>query len=75
MPNKITLETIWNRDNIKVSRRTAKRIAGCIPRCGYEILVATRIHNNYQEKLWLQNISNAEFRFWRYIDVVAVQSN
>jgi hypothetical protein len=75
---KRTIETIWEEypttypSGVDVSRRTAKRIAGGIPRCGYEIEVATRIHNGYKQTMWLQNISNAVYRFRVYTDVVRV---
>lgn len=58
----------WKHD---VSRSTAKRIAGAIPRCGYERKVATfnGIDNqgwSFTYNLWLSNTSNAQFTFVMY---------
>ena len=75
---RITIESIWEQypktypSGVDVSRATARRIAGSIPRCGYELNVATRVHLGYRQTLYLQNISNAVFRFWVYTDVCAV---
>ena len=72
---KLTIESIWEEypktypSGVDVSRRVAMRIHGSIPRCGYETEVATRIHNGYKQTMFLQNISNAVFRFWVYTDV------
>lgn len=76
---KITIETIWEQcarqtpSGVDVSRKTARRIAGGIPRCGYEIEVTRRVHDGYQQTMYLQNISDAVFRFRVYTDVVAVR--
>ena len=74
-PMKRTIETIWEEypktypSGVDVSRGTAKRIAGSVPRCGYEVVVSERIHEGYKQRMYLQNISNAVFRFWVWTDV------
>jgi hypothetical protein len=78
---KRTIETIWSEypetypSGVDVSRSTAKRIAGSVPRCGYEIEVARRVHNGYEQVMYLQNVSNAVFRFWVYTSVCLYHSS
>ncbi len=78
-PSTRNVETIWEDypktypSGVDVSRRTARRIAGRIPRCGYESVVAKRIHNGYPQTMWLQNISDAVYRFRVYTDVCMVR--
>jgi len=78
MSKQITIETIWEQcpttypSGVDVSRRIARRIAGSIPRIGYEINVATRERNGYRQTMYLQNISGAVYRFRVYTDVVRV---
>jgi hypothetical protein len=76
MPQKITIDYVWEQypktypSGVDVSRRIARRLAGRIPHCGYEIAVATRVNDRgYKQTMYLQNISNAIFRFWVYTDV------
>jgi hypothetical protein len=70
-----TIDTIWEEypktypSGIDVPRATAKRIAGRIPRIGYELTVATRVHNGYKQVMYLQNICGNLFRFRVYTDV------
>lgn len=55
----------------EVCRTTAKRIAGTIPRMGYERQIATFSGTDNRGwtityKLWLSNTSNAQFTFVMY---------
>lgn len=50
----------WRRDT---SRRVARRIAGRIPRIGYEMIAEKRVIDGATFTLWLQNISGAVYRF------------
>jgi len=58
---------------VDVSRAIARRIAGGIPRIGYEIVVANRVHNGYRQVMYLQNISGAVYRFRVYTSVVPAE--
>jgi hypothetical protein len=76
---KRSIETIWEEypktypSGVDVSRREATRISGQrVPRCGYEVPIASRVHTGHKQTMYLQNISNAVFRFRVYTDVCFV---
>jgi hypothetical protein len=76
MKTQRSIATIWEEypetypSGVDVSRREASRITrGLIPKTGYELVVAKRIHNGHAQTMYVQNISNAVYRFRVYIDV------
>ena len=50
---------------LEVSRATARKLYGRVPRCGYEIkcLIQT-VHERHERVLYLVNVSDAKFYFW-----------
>lgn len=65
----MTIDDLFDAQYKDVSRKTARKFTR-IPKCGNEIVVALRIKDGYKQTLWLQNISNAVFRFRVHTSVV-----
>lgn len=68
---KLTLDSIHANllglQRLEVSRATARKLAGFVPRCGYETLAKMHEpHEGHIKKTYLTNVSNSQYYFWSY---------